>query len=91
MAKAIGAGDVTYFSQVGYGGGAGCATIGHAAMAIATGQADVVVAALTQAGGRGSRPWAAAPSRLAIQGQWTRPAGLLRPVDEVAMLARRYM
>ena len=44
LAKAIGAGDVTYFSQVGYGGGAGCATIGHAAMAIATGQADVVVA-----------------------------------------------
>src|ERR1017187_5909733 len=43
MAKNIGAGDVTYFSQVGYGG-AGCATVGHAAMAIATGQADVVVA-----------------------------------------------
>ena len=44
MAKNIGAGDITYFSQVGYGGGAGCATVGHAAMAIATGQADVVVA-----------------------------------------------
>ena len=44
LAKTIGAGDITYFSQVGYGGGAGCATIGHAAMAVATGQADVVVA-----------------------------------------------
>ena len=44
MAKNIGAGDITYFSKVGYGGGAGCATVGHAAMAIATGQADVVVA-----------------------------------------------
>ena len=44
LAKTIGAGDITYFSQVGYGGGAGCATVGHAAMAIATGQADVVVA-----------------------------------------------
>jgi len=92
MAKNIGAGDVTFFSQVGYGGGAGCATIGHAAMAIATGQANVVVAWRSRKrGARGSRPWAAAPSRLPIQAQWTRPFGLLRPVDEVAMLARRYM
>src|SRR3984957_10671262 len=92
MAKNIGAGDVTYFSQVGYGGGAGCATIGHAAMAIATGQASVVVAWRSRKrGARDSRPWAAAPSRLPIQAQWTRPYGLLRPVDEVAMLARRYM
>ncbi len=92
LAKAIGAGDVTYFSQVGYGGGAGCATIGHAAMAIATGQADVVVAWRSRKrGAAASRPWAAAPSGLATPGQWTRPAGLLRPVDEVAMLTRRYM
>jgi acetyl-CoA acetyltransferase len=76
---------------VGYGGGAGCATIGHAAMAIATGQADVVVAWRSRKrGARASRPWAVAPSRLPIQAQWTRPFGLLRPVDEVAMLARRY-
>jgi acetyl-CoA acetyltransferase len=92
MAKNIGAGDITYFSQVGYGGGAGCATIGHAAMAIATGQANVVVAWRSRKrGARDSRPWASAPSRLPIQAQWTRPFGLLRPVDEVAMLTRRYM
>jgi acetyl-CoA acetyltransferase len=92
LAKSIGAGDVTFFSQVGYGGGAGCATIGHAAMAIATGQADVVVAWRSRKrGAPGSRPWAGAPSQLSPQAQWTRPYGLLRPVDEVAMLARRYM
>jgi acetyl-CoA acetyltransferase len=91
LAKSLGFGDITYFSQVGYGGGAGCATIGHGAMAIATGQADVVVAWRSRKrGARASRPWAAAPSRLPIQAQWTRPFGLLRPVDEVAMLARRY-
>src|SRR5437763_16718543 len=39
IAKSIGAGDVTFFSQIGYGGGAGCATGGHLAMAIATGHA----------------------------------------------------
>jgi acetyl-CoA acetyltransferase len=91
MAKTIGAGDITFFSQVGYGGGAACATIGNAAMAIATGQADVVVAwRARKRGARTARPWAAAPSRLPVQAQWTRPFGLLRPVDEVAMLARRY-
>ena len=91
LAKTLGFGDITYFSQVGYGGGAGCATIGHAAMAIATGQADVVVAWRSRKrGARASRPWAVAPSRLPIQAQRTRPFGLLRPVDEVAMLARRY-
>lgn len=92
MAKTIGAGDITFFSQVGFGGGAGCATVGHAAMAVATGQADVVVAWRSRKrGDRSARPWAAAPTRLPIQAQWTRAYGLLRPVDEVAMLARRYM
>jgi acetyl-CoA acetyltransferase len=92
MAKNIGAGDVTYFSQVGYGGGAGCAAVGHAAMAIATGQADVVVAWRSRKRGAAtSRPWASTPTSLPIQAQWTRPHGLLRPVDEVAMLARRYL
>ena len=43
-------------------------------------------------GGPGRRgPGRRRPSRLPIQAQWTRPFGLLRPVDEVAMLARRYM
>jgi acetyl-CoA acetyltransferase len=91
LARSVGAGDITYFSQIGYGGGAGCATIGHAAMAIATGQADVVVAwRARKRGAPTSRPWTAAASQRAPQAQWTRPFGLLRPVDEVAMLARRY-
>src|SRR5580658_7765927 len=73
LAKNIGAGDVTYFSQVGYGGGAACATIGHAAMAIATGQASVVVAWRSRKrGAPGSRPWANAPLRLPVPAQWTR-------------------
>jgi acetyl-CoA acetyltransferase len=93
LARSIGAGDVTFFAQVGYGGGGGCATIGHAAMAIATGQADVVVAWRSRKrGDRASRPWVrAASTQQPGQSNWTRPAGLLRPVDEVAMLARRYM
>ena len=44
VARNVGLGDVTWFSQVGYGGGAACGVVGQAAMAVATGQAKVVVA-----------------------------------------------
>jgi len=44
VARSVGLGDITYFSQVGFGGGAGCGVIGQAAMAIATGQCKVAVA-----------------------------------------------
>src|SRR5207302_1664216 len=38
-----------------------------------------------------SRPWSQVPDRVRGQHQWTRPFGLLRPVDEIAMLTRRYL
>src|ERR1700733_10249988 len=41
IARNVGAGDITFFSQVGYGGGAGCGVVGQAAMSIATGQAEM--------------------------------------------------
>ena len=44
VARNVGLGDVTYFGEIGYGGGAGCGTVGHAAMAVATGQCNVAVA-----------------------------------------------
>lgn len=90
IAKNIGAGDVTFFSQVGYGGGAGPACVGQLAMAVATGQCRVGVAWRSRKRGSGRRPWmdAVQPS---VAGSWTRPFGLLRPVDEIAMLTRRYL
>ena len=91
IAKSVGAGDVTFFSQIGYGGGAGCATVGHLAMAIATGQANVGVAWRSRKRGSGGRPWASTAPSLPTPAQWTRPWGLLRPADEIGMLTRRYM
>src|SRR5258708_1595157 len=44
VARNLGLDDVTFFGEVGYGGGAGCATVGHAALAVASGQCDVAVA-----------------------------------------------
>jgi acetyl-CoA acetyltransferase len=92
VARAVGLGDITFFSQVGFGGGAGCGVVGHAAMAVATGQCDVVVAwRARKRANAASRPWAQVSARLADGQQWTRPFGILRPVDEIAMLTRRYM
>jgi len=92
VARSVGLGDITYFSQVGFGGGAGCGVVGQAAMAVATGQCTVAVAwRARKRADPTSRPWAQAPPRLADSQMWTRPFGILRPVDEIAMLTRRYM
>ena len=92
VARNLGLGDITYFGEVGYGGGAGCGAVGHAALAVATGQCQVAVAwRARKRAAKGSRPWAQVGQRLGGATQWTRPFGLLRPVDEIAMLARRYM
>ena len=92
IARNLGLGDITWFSQVGYGGGAGCGVVGNAAMAVAAGQCNVAVAWRSRKRGSAtSRPWAGVSSRVGGNNQWTRPFGLLRPVDEIAMLTRRYM
>ena len=91
IARNLGLGDLTYFAKVGYGGGAGCGVVGQAAMAVATGQCNVAVAWRSRKRGAAtSRPWAGVSNRVGGNLGWTRPFGLLRPVDEIAMLTRRY-
>jgi acetyl-CoA acetyltransferase len=90
IAKNIGAGETTFFSQIPYGGGAGPGCVGHLAMAIATGQCRVGVAWRSRKRGSGGRPLAGA-AQASAPATWTRPHGLLRPVDEIALLTRRYM
>ena len=43
IARSLGMGELSFFSRIHYGGGAGCGTIQQAAMAIESGVADVVV------------------------------------------------
>ena len=92
VAKSIGSRGLTHFSQIGYGGGAGPGVVGQLAMAVATGQCKVGVAWRARKRGSGVRPWAsgmyAQPTTTAA---FTRPYGLCRPADEIAMLMRRYM
>ncbi|MBI2705257.1 MAG: lipid-transfer protein [Actinobacteria bacterium] len=92
IARNLGMDAVTWFSQVGYGGGAGCGVVGNAAMAVAAGQCNVAVAWRSRKrGAAASRPWAGVRDQVHGNQQWSRPFGLLRPVDEIAVLTRRYM
>ena len=92
IARNLGMGDITFFSQVGYGGGAGCGAVGQVAMAVATGVANVgVVWRARKRSDPRKRVWAQATARLNDHWKYSRPWGLVRPVDEVAMFWRRYM
>ena len=91
IVRNCGFGPLHYFAQVPHGGGAGPAAIGHAAMALATGQAKAaVVWRARKRSAAASRVWAQSAAVLEDHWKWSRPSGLLRPVDEVAVMARRY-
>jgi acetyl-CoA acetyltransferase len=92
LGRNLGFGDITFFSRVGYGGGAGCGAIGQVAMAIAAGVANVgVVWRSRKRGDPRSRVWSQVGRRIYDHWKWSRPSGLLRPVDELALFMRRYM
>ncbi|MFQ5668577.1 MAG: lipid-transfer protein [Candidatus Binatia bacterium] len=92
LARNLGLGDLTFFSKVDYGGGAGCGAVGQVATAVASGIANVgVVWRSRKRGDPKKRVWAHVTERIDDHWKWSRPAGLVRPVDEVAMLMRRYM
>ncbi len=92
VARNVGLGDLTFFSQSPYGGGAACGAVGQVAVAIAAGIANVgVVWRSRKRSGAETRIWAGVEQRITDHWKWSRPAGLVRPADEVAVLARRYM
>lgn len=95
VAQACGIGELSFFSRVHYGGGAACATVQQAAMAIATGVAEVVVCyrAFNERSGRrfGSGVQHREPSAEGVALGWSLPFGLLTPASWVAMAAQRYL
>jgi acetyl-CoA acetyltransferase len=97
VARELGIGELRFFSQVGYGGGAACGTVHHAALAIAAGAAEVVVCyrALNERSGRRFGQVAAGatdvPTTSGVDNGWHYPMGLSTPAATVAMAARRYM
>jgi acetyl-CoA acetyltransferase len=97
VARELGIGELSFFSQIGYGGGAACATVHHAAMAVATGAADVVVCfrGLNERSGRRFGQVSVGAVQMAtssgIDNGWHYPMGLSTPAATVAMAAQRYM
>ena len=97
IARHTGMNELTFFGRVHYGGGAACGTVHQAAMAVASGAADVVVCyrAFNERSGRrfgaGVQDIQPAPTAERAQFNWYAPMGLLTPAAWVAMVARRYM
>ncbi len=97
VARELGVPELRFFSRVSYGGGAACGTVMHAAMAVATGVADVVVCYRgfnERSGQRFGQVSVGANAQVNTNGldnAWTYPMGLSTPAATVAMAARRYM
>src|SRR5699024_5677546 len=97
VARAAGIGHLNFFSRIHYGGGAACATVQQAAMAVATGVAEVVVcyrAFNERSGMRFGQVNTALVQQVNSSGTdnaFSYPHGLSTPAGFAAMVARRYM
>ncbi|WP_370181368.1 lipid-transfer protein [Rhodococcus wratislaviensis] len=97
VARAVGIPDLKFFSRIHYGGGAACATVQQAAMAVATGVADVVVAYRAfneRSGMRFGQVNSGLVQQVNSSGTdnaFSYPHGLSTPAAFVAMVAQRYM
>ncbi|MCW2785594.1 MAG: lipid-transfer protein [Marmoricola sp.] len=97
LARELGMGDLRFFSRINYGGGAACGTVQQAAIAVATGVADVVVCFRGFNERSGARfgqvsPWAATQvNSNGLDNAFSYPYGLSTPAATVAMQATRYM
>ena len=97
IARLLGAKDIRFFSQVPHGGGAACAPVLHAAMAVATGVAKTVVVyrAMNERSwyrfGSGSYGFASTPIFENVNYGWYMPFGFHTPAAWVGMFAQRYM
>ncbi|GLW62452.1 lipid-transfer protein [Actinomadura rubrobrunea] len=93
--RELGIPGLRFFSRVDYGGGAACGTVAHAAMAVATGQADAVVCyrAFNERSGHrfGQAGRSVRADSIGLEFSWHLPYGFATPAAWVAMQARRYM
>ena len=97
IARLLGANNIKFFSQVPHGGGAACAPILHAAMAVATGIAKTVVVyrAMNERSwyrfGNGNYGFGSSPIVENVNYGWYMPYGFHTPAAWVGMFAQRYM
>jgi acetyl-CoA acetyltransferase len=97
IARNLGIGELSFFSRIHHGGGAACATVKQAVLAVHAGVADYVVCyrAFNERSGRrfGAGVQDRPPVATAEQAHfsWYAPFGLLTPAQWVAMFASRYL
>ena len=97
IARATGIGELKFFSKIHHGGGAACATVQQAAIAVATGVADCVVAYRAFNERSGQRFGQVQPRLVdnadstGVDNSFSYPHGLSTPAAQVAMIAKRYM
>lgn len=93
VARELGIPELSFFSRIPYGGGAACAIVQQAAMAVATGIARVVVCyrAFNERSGRRFGRVSTEAASSGVDNGWHYPMGLATPAATVAMFARRYM
>ena len=93
VARNLGMQRLSMFARIPYGGGAAAGTVMQAAMAVATGVADVVVCyrAFNERSGMRFGDLGGAIAAMPLWLSWYAPFGLLTPAAWVALHARRYM
>ncbi len=97
IARLLGCKEVKFFSQIPHGGGAACAPIMHAAMAVASGVAKTVVVyrAMNERSwyrfGTGTYGFGSTPIFENTNYGWYMPHGFHTPASWVGMFAQRYM
>lgn len=97
VARNLGVKRMTHFSRIHHSGGAACAVVHQAAMAVHSGACNyaLVYRAFNERSetrfGAGVTGLGDAPSPMMVDFGWCLPFGLLTPASWVAMLATRYM
>jgi acetyl-CoA acetyltransferase len=93
VARNLGFGELSMFGRVPFGGGASAGTVMHAAMAVATGVADVVVCyrAFNERSGNRFGNMSGRMGELPLWLSWYAPYGLMTPAAWVGLYARPYM
>ncbi|MDQ1481125.1 MAG: hypothetical protein QOI44_1986 [Actinomycetota bacterium] len=101
LVTTLGLPDLRFMARTPSGGGGAASLLGLAAVAVASGTAECVVAFRARNRSKaasygdnpnqGGRPWAKAGTRLRDSRQWQHPFGVAAPAHEMALIARRHM
>ena len=99
LVRSVGIQEIGFSSRIPYGGGGSMGTLMHAASAVASGAADVVVAyrairarsGATRFGGAKTAPSPTSAHSGTTSMQWAMPHGVLTPASWMALNATRYM